>query len=212
MEVELASFRRRHWDGVYTSKAECDVSWFEPMPNVSLAMLDAAGLTTHWCVVDIGGGESHLIDELIQRGLTCLAVLDVSRAAIERAQTRLGDAARVATWMVADVTDDWTLKPMDAWHDRAVFHFLTEPEDRKRYVDQARRTVKVGGTVIIATFAPDGPQKCSGLPVMRYSPESLAHELGADFSLVQALPHIHQTPFGTSQSFQYSRFIYEGSP
>jgi SAM-dependent methyltransferase len=197
---------------VYTSKSESDVSWFERMPNVSLAMLDAAGLTAHWCVVDIGGGESRLIDQLIQRGLTCLAVLDVSRAAIERAQTRLGEAARVPTWIVADVTDDWTLKPMDAWHDRAVFHFLTEPEDRKRYVDQAKRTVKVGGTVIIATFAPDGPQKCSGLPVMQYSPDSLAHELGTDFSLVQALPYIHQTPGGTAQSFQYSRFIYEGSP
>ena len=210
--MEPTSPRRSHWDGVYTSKAECDVSWFEPAPGVSLAMLDDAGLTHQWCVIDIGGGESRLIDQLIQRGLTCLAVLDVSRAAIERAQARLGDASHVPTWMVADVTDDWTLKPMDAWHDRAVFHFLTEPEDRRRYVDQARRTVKVGGTVIIATFAPDGPRKCSGLPVVQYSPESLARELGADFSLVQALPHIHQTPWGTAQSFQYSRFIYEGSP
>ena len=193
---------------MYTSKGERDVSWFEPLPTVSLAMLDAAGLTSNACIVDIGGGESRLIDELIRRGLTCLAVLDVSRAALERAQARLGDAAGLPIWIAADITDEWTLKPMDAWHDRAVFHFLTESEDRARYVEHVKQTVKVGGTVIIATFAPDGPEKCSGLRVMRYSPESLARELGDDFSIVQALPHVHQTPWGTTQSFQYSRFVH----
>ena len=174
-------------------------------------MLDAAGLKSDACVVDIGGGESRLIDELIRRGLTCLAVLDVSRAALERTQARLGDSARVPIWIVADVTDNWTLKPMDAWHDRATFHFLTQPEDRRRYVGHLKRTVKVGGTAIIATFAPDGPHQCSGLPVARYSPESLAHELGDEFSLVQAFPHAHQTPWGTTQSFQYSRFVHCGT-
>jgi trans-aconitate methyltransferase len=202
-----AILRRDHWDRVYTSKGENDVSWFEPFPDLSLAVLDAAGLTSDACIVDIGGGASRLIDELIRRGLTCLAVLDVSLAALERTQTRLGDAARIPIWIAADVTDNWTLKPMDVWHDRAVFHFLTAPGDRARYVHHLKQTVKVGGTTIIATFAPDGPEKCSGLPVMRYSPESLARELGDEFSLVQALPHVHQTPWGATQSFQYSRFV-----
>jgi SAM-dependent methyltransferase len=203
----MTSSSRDHWDRVYSSKGERDVSWFEPSPNVSLAMLDAAGLTADTCVVDIGGGESRLIDELIRRGLKCLAILDVSLAALERTQTRLGDAARIPIWIAADVTGNWALKPMDVWHDRAVFHFLTAPEDRTRYVDHLKQTLKVGGTAIIATFAPDGPERCSGLPVMRYSPESLTRELGDQFSLEQALSHVHQTPWGTTQSFQYSRFL-----
>ena len=183
------------------------MSWFELLPSVSLTMLDAAGLRRESCVVDIGGGDSHLIDHLIQRGLTCLAVLDVSNAALERAQLRLGDAARVPIWIAADLTDNWSLPPMDVWHDRAVFHFLTATADRALYVDRLKQTVKVGGAVIIATFAPDGPEKCSGLPVLRYSPESLAQELGDQFSLVEALPHLHRTPWGATQSFQYSRFV-----
>lgn len=198
--------RRDHWNRVFTSKSEQEVSWFEALPTVSLAMLDAARITPTMCVVDVGGGDSRLIDHLIRRGMDCLAVVDVSAAALDRARTRLGAAANAPTWITSDVTGEWTLKPMDVWHDRAVFHFLTDAEDRTRYLAHLKDTVKPGGTVIIATFALDGPERCSGLPVMRYSPESLAAALGDEFMLVQALHHIHQTPWGSRQRFQYSRF------
>jgi hypothetical protein len=125
---------------------------------------------------------------------------------LARAQNRLGDAATVPTWIEADVTGEWTLKPMDVWHDRAVFHFLTAPEDRARYLSHLRDVLKVNGSAIIATFALDGPERCSGLPVSRYSPESLAEVLGPDFALVESRRHVHETPHGKPQAFQYSRF------
>jgi SAM-dependent methyltransferase len=195
--------RESHWNAIHSTKGD-DVSWFEAVPAVSLRMLEASGLNSDSCVLDIGGGDSRLVDALAARGLTCLAVLDVSRAALERARERLGSAPVI--WLETDVTGDWTLKPMDVWHDRAMFHFLIEPDDRARYVAHLRATLKVGGTAIIATFALDGPEKCSGLPVRRYSPDSLATELGEEFRLDEARPHRHLTPWGTAQSFQYSRF------
>ena len=146
------------------------------------------------------------MDHLIERGVSCLAVLDVSETAIQRAQARLGGASSVPIWIAADVTGEWTLKPMDIWHDRAVFHFLTDADDRLRYVHHLHETLKRDGSAIIATFALDGPPMCSGLPVARYSPETLAAELGEGFSLIEFVPHIHRTPSGTTQSFQYSRF------
>lgn len=198
--------RTAHWNHVYTTKAETEVSWFEVLPATSLEMLEAAGLTDDSCVLDVGGGDSHLVDALAARGLDCLAVLDISRAALDRARARLGAAASTPIWIEADVTGRWTLKPMDIWHDRAVFHFLTAPADRERYKAHLRETLKPGGAAIVATFAPDGPEKCSGLPVQRYSPETLAAELGPAFELVEARRHAHATPWGTHQSFQYSRF------
>ena len=198
--------RKEHWERVYTTKGERDVSWFESLPDVSLQMLEASGLTRETCVLDVGGGDSRLVDTLAARGMDCLAVLDVSGAALQRAQSRLGDAAKVPVWIEADVTGDWTLKPMDIWHDRAVFHFLTTPEDQVRYLTHLQAVLKVRGSAIIATFAPDGPEKCSGLPVARYSPESLAERLGAGFTLLEWRRHVHHTPWGSTQAFQYSRF------
>ena len=197
--------REEHWQRVYTTKGEQDTSWFEQVPTVSLRMLDAAGLTPESCVVDIGGGESRLVDVLTARGLDCLAVLDGSVAALARAQMRMGPAGQIPTWIAADVTGAWSLKPMDIWHDRAVFHFLTTPEDRARYKRHLLDTLKPGGAAIVATFAPDGPEKCSGLPVQRYSPEQLLAELGPRFALCDARTHLHTTPWGSTQSFQYSR-------
>ena len=135
-----------------------------------------------------------------------LAVLDVSGAALHRAQDRLGDLAGAFTWIESDVTAAWSLKPMDIWHDRAVFHFLTTSEERGTYRRHLLDTVKPGGAVIIATFAPDGPERCSGLPVARYSADALAEELGTDFTLVEARRHEHQTPWGVTQPFVYARF------
>jgi SAM-dependent methyltransferase len=199
--------RKDHWERVYGAKGEQAVSWFEALPALSLQMLEASGLTPQTCVLDVGGGDSRLVDHLAAQGLECLAVLDVSGAALQRAQSRLGEAASVPVWLEADVTGDWTLKPMDIWHDRAVFHFLTTPEDQERYLGHLRAVLKVRGSAVIATFALDGPDRCSGLPVARYSPESLARRLGTGFTLVDSRWHTHLTPWGTAQSFQYSRFI-----
>jgi SAM-dependent methyltransferase len=198
---------KRHWETVYTTKGERDVSWFEALPDVSLQMIQEAGVTAESCVLDVGGGDSRLIDALIARGLTCLAVLDVSAVALQRARARLGEDASSVEWIEADIVSSWSLKPMDVWHDRAVFHFLTVPEDRASYRTHLRHTLKVGGTAIIATFALDGPDHCSGLPVARYSPDSLVRELGEDFELIESRPHTHHTPWGLAQSFQYSRLL-----
>ncbi len=201
-----AHSRANHWNRVFTTKAENEVSWFEAVPTVSLRLLESAGLTKSSCVLDIGGGDSHLVDHLLQRGLRCVVVLDVSSAALDRARRRLGPAAGVVTWIEADVTGAWSIAPVDLWHDRAVFHFLTMPEDRQAYRERLIGVLKPGGTAIIATFAADGPERCSGLPVMRYSPESLARELGPRFEAIESVAHTHTTPWGSPQSFQYSRF------
>ena len=199
--------RKEHWERVYTTKGEQDVSWFEALPAISIQMLEAAGLTRETCVLDVGGGDSRLVDHLAARGMDCLAVLDVSGAALQRARTRLGEAAAIPVWIESDVTADWTLKPMDIWHDRAVFHFLTTTDDQAKYLTRLRDVLKHNGAAIIATFAPDGPEKCSGLPVARYSPASLADKLGGGFTLVESRRHVHQTPWGSTQAFQYSRFV-----
>jgi SAM-dependent methyltransferase len=197
--------RQQHWDTVYTTKGERDVSWFEASPDVSIEMIKPAGLTRDTCVLDVGGGDSRLVDLLVARGLTCVAVLDIARAALERARARLGEKGSAVNWIEADVTGDWSWKPVDIWHDRAVFHFLTSADDRARYKDRLGRVLTPGGSAIIATFAPEGPEKCSGLPVARYSTESLASELGNQFVLVDSRHHLHRTPSGGTQAFQYSR-------
>jgi hypothetical protein len=146
------------------------------------------------------------VDGLLARGLTCLTVLDISGAALAGAQRRLGPQQRLVRWIETDVTADWRVPPVDIWHDRAVFHYLTDERDRVTYIERLREHLKSSGSVIIATFALDGPAKCSGLPVARYSPESLSAELGADFMLVDMQVERHQTPGGAHQSFCYTRF------
>jgi uridine phosphorylase len=146
------------------------------------------------------------VDDLVAKGLRCVTVLDISEAAISRAKHRLGPDQSIVTWIEADVTADWSSRPLDLWHDRAVFHFLTRPEDRARYRAHLLSTLKVGGTAIVATFAPHGPERCSGLPVSRYSPESLAAALGPEFKLVESVSHEHRTPGGSIQPFVYARF------
>ncbi len=149
------------------------------------------------------------MDHLIGQGLHCVTVLDVSGAALGRARARLGEQAHWVRWIEADVTAEWSVPPVDVWHDRAVFHFLTDAEDRARYVAHLRRTAKPGATVIIATFAPDGPERCSGLPVRRYDAAALEAELGEGFALAKTVLEAHRTPSGGIQSFNYSRFVRE---
>ena len=197
--------RGPHWDRVYAKDAR-HFSWFEEIPDASLRLIEAAGLSPTTRIIDIGGGDSHLVDELLRRGVRAIVVLDVSSTALARARQRLGPMAERVSWIEADVTGAWTCPEVDIWHDRAVFHFLTAETDRAAYVRHLRRTIAPGGTLIIATFAPDGPASCSGLPVRRYSPQTLARELGGGFTLEDAIDHVHRTPWGADQAFQYSRF------
>jgi SAM-dependent methyltransferase len=192
-----------HWESVYTSKGD-DVSWTQPEPRTSLLLIGE--VCPRGRVIDVGGGASVLVDRLIDAGYA-VAVLDISGAALARSRARLGTRADDVCWIVADVTSVPDVGHHDLWHDRAVFHFLTERAQRAAYVALLSRTVPVGGHAVIATFALDGPEKCSGLPVCRYDGSALARELGAGFQLLRNEPETHLTPWGNPQSFQYSVFV-----
>jgi trans-aconitate methyltransferase len=198
--------RQDHWNQVYRTKSENQVSWFEDVPRPSLDLMHHAGLTIRTSVVDIGGGASRLVDLLLDQGLSEVTVVDVSGAALAVTQSRLGAAASRVTWIAADVTTWRPARCYDIWHDRAAFHFLVEASDRAAYRRCLDEALKPGGYAIIATFAEDGPEKCSGLTVQRYSPESLAKELGEGFVPVESLRHEHATPWGAVQRFQFSLF------
>jgi trans-aconitate methyltransferase len=200
------SDRASHWQTVYSTKAENEVSWFQADPATSLRMIADAKAAADSSIIDIGGGASRLVDALLARGFRALTVLDISAAALETAQKRLGAVGENVEWIAADVTQWRPARTYGLWHDRAAFHFLTEASDRAAYVDRLHTAVSPGGQVIIATFAPDGPEKCSGLPVQRYDSDQLAQTLGPAFELVDHLIETHRTPWSTTQSFQFSRF------
>ncbi len=199
--------RQEHWDKVYASKGEKELTWFQENPAPSLDLIAKTGATAASSVIDVGGGASRLVDALIAKGFRAVAVLDLSEAALVAAKARLGGRADQVEWIVADVTA-WEPQAAayDVWHDRAAFHFLTEERDRAAYVARLSRAVKPGGHAIIATFAPDGPERCSGLPVARYDAQSLARAMGDAFQLVETLRDVHRTPRGSEQSFQFSLF------
>ena len=194
---------KEHWESLYASRDERDLSWTQPEPRMSLSLIAEVCRTGR--VIDVGGGTSPLAERLLDRGYS-VTVLDISPTAIERARHRLGDRANQIHWIVADVTAHPDLGSFDVWHDRAVFHFLTAPSDRAAYVDLLARTISAGGHAVIATFALQGPEKCSGLEVRRYDGPTLAAELGAQLTLLKSLPELHLTPSGKPQSFQYSLF------
>lgn len=198
--------RRVHWQNLYTKKGENEVSWFQENPAPSLELIAQIGAPPASAIIDIGGGASRLVDNLIDRGFEDVTVLDLSEAALEAAKARLGSRAAQVHWIVADATVWEPLKAYDLWHDRAAFHFLTEERDRAAYIVRLERALKVGGYAIIATFALDGPERCSGLPVARYDPASLGQTLGHKFQLVDTRQHAHVTPWGSEQSFQFSVF------
>jgi SAM-dependent methyltransferase len=197
-----------HWDKIYLEKAPDQVSWYRPHLETSLALIEQAGAELSASIIDVGAGESTLADDLVARGYANLTVLDISQAAIEASKKRLQDAAKRVRWRVDDITKA-KLEPSayDVWHDRAVFHFLTDPADRMTYVRQVVRSVKRGGHVIISAFGPDGPTRCSGLEVIRYDAESLHAEFGANFRLISSSRHTHETPFGTTQQFLYCHCV-----
>ena len=198
--------RKEHWNQVYQTKVPDDVSWYQARPAVSLKLIGASGVSKVQGIIDVGGGASVLVDFLLDAGFQRLAVLDLSAAALEQARRRLNARAGDVEWFEADIT---TFKPprrFGLWHDRAVFHFLTETSDRQNYVRTLRHTLVPDGHVIIATFAIDGPFQCSGLRVMRYDAASIRVELGAGFDLVEQSDETHVTPWNTEQRFSYFRF------
>ncbi|MCG2629814.1 class I SAM-dependent methyltransferase [Bradyrhizobium sp. WYCCWR 13023] len=204
------SDRTTHWQNVYATKGETEVSWFQDNPAISLEMIRAASPDHTVGIIDIGGGASRLVDALLQDGYRDIAVLDLSANALDAAKTRIGTAASAVDWIVADATSWRPARTWDVWHDRAAFHFLTDPHDRAAYVERLRSAVAPSGHVIIATFAPDGPEKCSGLPVQRHDSASLSSELGPGFELVETRSETHQTPWQSTQAFQFSRFRRRG--
>ena len=196
--------RKTHWQGVYSSKSDDELSWHQPDPQPSLNLIiEASGGTGR--VIDVGGGSSSLAEKLLDNGFKTVAVLDISTAALDRARLKLGARTGVE-WIVADVTTAGGRGEFDVWHDRAVFHFLTDPGDRAKYVQLVLNTLVVGGHLIMGTFALDGPARCSGLDVVRYDASSLGAVLGERFELVRELRHIHPAPGGKPQAFSYGLF------
>jgi 2-polyprenyl-3-methyl-5-hydroxy-6-metoxy-1,4-benzoquinol methylase len=199
--------RRDHWQNVYATKAEKEVSWFQEDPAPSLDLIAATGIRSDANIIDVGGGASRLVDRLLERGFQRVAILDLSANALEGVKKRLGRRAEGIDWIATDVTSWEPSSTYDLWHDRATFHFLTEAADRDAYVVRLKKAVRAGGHVIIATFASDGPERCSGLPIVRYEPETVAAVLGPEFDLVESKRDDHVTPGGNTQHFQFSRFL-----
>jgi SAM-dependent methyltransferase len=195
---------REHWERVYRTKRPTEVSWYAPHLDTSLRLIEDAAPERHATIVDVGGGEATLVDDLLDRGYRRVSVLDVSATALDVAKVRLGERAGAVDWICGDVlTLPFVRRHYDVWHDRAVFHFLTDPNDRAAYVRQVARAVKPGGNVIVATFGPEGPTKCSGLDVVRYEPDALHDEFGPAFHLLTHLTEVHRTPAGATQQFTY---------
>ena len=204
---------QEHWERVYGTKAPDQVSWFCPHLETSLRLIEQAlNGSLDDAIADVGGGASTLVDDLLDRGYRNLTVLDISQGAIDVARKRLSERGEAVRWIRADVTQaTFPLHSYDLWHDRAVFHFLTKPEDRDAYVRNVVTAVKPGGHVIVSTFGPEGPLKCSGLEVVRYDADSLRQQFGASFRLVESRKEIHETPFGTTQQFVYCCCTVESS-
>jgi|UPI00041E7D45 SAM-dependent methyltransferase len=199
-----ASERQSHWQTVYLTKGEQQVSWSQADPQPSLRLIESVAAGHDAAIVDVGGGASRLVDALLANGFHDVAVLDLSDAALANARQRIGAAGDAVRWIAGDVTVWQPRQAFDVWHDRAAFHFLVEEDDRAAYLDRLHRGVRAGGHAVIGTFALDGPEQCSGLPVRRYDPASLSRTIGPEFELIAAEPHRHATPWGAAQSFQFS--------
>ena len=203
--------RKTHWEGVYTAKSENEVSWYQDNPAPSLELIALAGASSGASIVDVGGGASRLVDHLLARRFQRLTVLDLSAAALDAAKARLGEDAKKVRWEIADITTWSPPERYDLWHDRAAFHFLTDAADQSAYAERVKAAVRPGGHVIIGTFALDGPERCSGLPIVRHDAASLSAILGPDFRQIDERRHDHVTPWGAVQRFQFSTFQRDGN-
>jgi SAM-dependent methyltransferase len=202
----IATDRKDHWEHMYSTKAETAVSWYQDEPRLSLELIGAVAPAAGGRIIDVGGGTSVLVDKLLDLPFAEIAVLDISETALGKARARLGERAERVRWVVTDVAETPDLGTFDVWHDRAVFHFLTQASDRRAYAGLARQTVSEGGHLIIASFADEGPKQCSDLDVCRYNAETMAAELGEGFSLVREAKETHTTPWGSRQAFFYGVF------
>ncbi len=199
--------RKDHWERIYQKNAPTEVGWYQAYPETSLKLINNAGVSHDSRIIDVGGGTSKLAECLLHQGYKELTVLDISSHSIKKAKSQLGEKSGSINWVEGDVTSHGFKEHYDVWHDRAVFHFLTKIEDRQGYVDSLDHALKLNGHLIIATFSLEAPPKCSGLSVVRYSPETLQNELGENFNLVETLVEDHVTPSGVKQNFIYCRFI-----
>ncbi len=206
MTAIMSTDLHAHWENVYRTKGERDVSWFQEHPEISLALIQATGVGPDAAIVDIGGGASRLVDALLDADFANVTVLDLSEKALATSKARLGARGAKVKWIAADVTAWEPSESYELWHDRAAFHFLTDPTDRVAYAARLLRAVKPGGHVIIGTFALDGPERCSGLPVVRHDAGSIGAMLGPSFAPIESRSHAHHTPMGAIQRFQFSRF------
>ena len=197
--------RKEHWENIYGTKASDEVSWYQEHP-VSLELITGTGIATDSSIIDVGGGDSNLVDHLVALGYLNVTVLDISKQAIERAKQRLGEKSEQVNWVVSDVLDFEPTLPVDLWHDRAVFHFLTEERDTARYVEMVKRAVRPGGFLFMATFSEQGPLKCSGIEIKQYSIEALKGLFAPQFELITGYNADHATPFGTMQNFSICLF------
>jgi SAM-dependent methyltransferase len=198
--------RAAHWDHVYTTKQPTAVSWYEPEPTHSLELIAASGLPANSSIIDVGGGMSMLGARLVELGYSDVSVADISAAALERGQSQAGRAGTNITWIEADVRTQDFERRYGLWHDRAVFHFMLAPQDSDAYLATLHRSLRPGGHLILATFGPDGPEQCSGLPTTRYGAQALSAALGSEYELLSAALDTHQTPSGATQQFLYTHF------
>jgi len=198
--------RTSHWDSIYSTRDTREVSWYQPRPETSLRLIDRLGIDKSDAVIDVGGGASSLVDHLVEQAFEAVTVMDISTSALQAVKERLGAKAARVQWLAGDITRQGPPGPFGLWHDRAVFHFLVEPVDRARYVDALTAALPPGGAAIVATFAENGPERCSNLPVRRYDPDTLAAELGTAFEMTEALRETHVTPAQGRQNFIYCCF------
>ena len=198
--------RKSHWQNIYREKQPCDVSWYQTIPELSLKFIDTSGIDKNDAIIDIGGGASTLVCHLLEKGYSSLSVLDISANALECARQQVGTDANHVEWIESDITEFTAPHPYSFWHDRAVFHFLTNKLDREKYVSALLNAVIPGGHVIIAAFAIGGPEKCSGLNIEQYDEPKIQQALGKQFRLVEQTKEIHMTPTGNKQEFIYFHF------
>lgn len=198
--------QKQHWDSIYKKNKPDELSWYQDYPQLSLKLIGKTGVGLDAEIIDIGGGTSKLIGILVDQGFRKLTVLDISSESIEKAKSQFGDKSKQITWIEEDITSFNPPHSFDIWHDRAVFHFLTNINDRKKYIESVIRAVNSGGHMIISTFGLEGPPKCSGIKVVRYSAESLSEEFGNNFRLVESFSEVHDTPSKVQQNFIYCRF------
>jgi SAM-dependent methyltransferase len=198
--------KKQHWENVFATKAENEVSWFQPYPKTSVEFVNLFNLPLSASVIDVGGGDSHFVDTLLDLGYKNVSVLDISANAIERAKKRLGDRAKLINWIVSDAADFVPDRKFDFWHDRAAFHFLTSEEKIYKYVSIAEKAIGEKGYIVLGTFSENGPRKCSGLDIRQYSESSMSARFEVKFNRIKCISEDHVTPFNTIQNFLFCSF------